>query len=94
MRIVICLQIPKDKLLVSSYAYMRLLGLGRLKCEFTPEPLVCGPSCFQVEVAIKRLKSYKSPEIIMFWDKQGYSFYLEKERITTAMERIYSCTHA
>ena len=41
--------------------YMRLMILGRQT--HTVEPLVPEPSAFEVELAIEKLKNYKSPSI-------------------------------
>jgi hypothetical protein len=40
------------------------MGLGRLK--YITEPLVPDSSAFGVEMAIEKLKRYKSPDIIKF----------------------------
>ena len=41
--------------------YTRLMILGRRK--YTVEPLVPEPSAFEVELAIEKVKNYKSPGI-------------------------------
>jgi len=43
--------------------YMRIMTLGKQKYVHTVEPLVSEPSAFEVELAIGRLKNYKSPGI-------------------------------
>jgi hypothetical protein len=71
----------------------------------TAEPLVPESSFVEVEIAIGKLKQYKSPGTdqilaesrrwkITFWDTQTYSFYMEQGGIATAVESIYYCTNS
>jgi len=66
MRMVVCFHIPTvfctDEEITSFICCMYMIMiLGRHM--HTDEPLVPEPSCFEVEIAIKKLKRYKSPGI-------------------------------
>jgi hypothetical protein len=55
---VICLQVPTKLRLLDVYkaSDVRQVGIH------TAEPLVLDPSPFEVEIAIAKLKTYKSPD--------------------------------
>jgi hypothetical protein len=70
------------------------------------EPLIPEPNLFEVEIAIGKLKSYKSPgtdqipaKLIkvgaerLYSEIETYLFYMEQGGIATAVEGIYYCTN-
>jgi hypothetical protein len=69
---------------------------------YTAEHLVPEPSLVEVEIAIEKLKSFKSPGTDQILAKvikaggetQTYLFHMEYRGVATAVDGIYYCTNS